>query len=63
MLPQKAAAASEKELKPQKVNRWLKLLSMCSMLLVLCIALCGSAQAETLDITIDTAGHLVEIHI
>ena len=56
MLPQKAAAASEKELKPQKVNRWLKLLSMCSMLLVLCIALCGSAQAETLDITIDTAG-------
>ena len=56
MLPQKAATASEKELKPQKVNRWLKLLSMCSMLLVLCIALCGSAQAETLDITIDTAG-------
>ena len=56
MQPQETVAAPQEEKKPKKTKKWLKLLSVCSMVAVLCVALSGSAGAETLDITIDTAG-------
>ena len=56
MQERESAAASEKKRRRAKVKRWLKLLSMCSLLLVICISLSGGANAETLDVTIDTAG-------
>lgn len=56
MQPQESVVSSERNRKPVKFKRWLKLLALCSMLIVLGAALSGSAGAETLDITIDTAG-------
>lgn len=55
MQPQETAAP-EREKKQKKLKKWLKLLSVCSVAAMLCIAVSGNAGAETLDITIDTAG-------
>lgn len=52
----KETAAKSAEKRPLKKKRWLKLLSVCSVLMVLCLALSGSASAETLDLTINTTG-------
>ncbi len=56
MQPQESVAFSERKRIPVKNKRWLKLLALCSMMIVLGVALSGSAGAETLDISIDTTG-------
>lgn len=53
---QEIPVSSEKRAVQPKLKTWLKLLAAMSGMLVLCIALSGSVHAESVGITIDTAG-------
>lgn len=56
MQPLETAVSPKKENPAKKNKRRLKILYVCSMAAFLCVVLSGGAGAETLDITIDTAG-------